>query len=73
MKLVLDEHGNARGYVVSESGTLTITPVCVIDGQPVPMMSDEPYDMSGPVVDLMGWPDTKAVDVGHNLLIAVAD
>ncbi len=73
MKLVLDKQGRARAYAVSDSGALSIVWVTVIDGQPVyGRFGEGVYDLSGPVVDLMGWPDTKAVDCGHTL-IAIAD
>ena len=70
MKLVMIHKGACRAYSRSESGTLSIIHVGVVNGKPVDYLGT-PYDTNNPVVPLIGWPDTKAIEATPNLLIAI--
>jgi hypothetical protein len=62
--------GTARGYSFDEQGLVTLVDLPVIDGQ-VTDSHGEPYDLDGRMVDLMGWPDSKAVMITGNLAVGV--
>jgi hypothetical protein len=70
-KPFIDENGNGRGYRVDESGILSIVTVPVYDGVAIDNYGD-PLDMTGEVVELIGWPDSHAVAISDNYMVALS-
>jgi hypothetical protein len=69
-KIARTNNTTARGYHRDESGILRIIDLPFIDGQVTDYMGI-PYDLSGEVVELMGWPDTKAIEISPRLLVGI--
>ena len=71
MKLKMSGEDTCRGYYQNEQGLLEIVDINVVDQKPVDY-SGAPYNMDNKeVVDLIGWPDTRALKVESNLLIPI--
>ena len=71
MKLKMSGEDTCRGYYQDEQGLLEIVDLAVIDEKPVDYLGT-PYNMDNKeVVDLIGWPDTRALKVESNLLIPI--
>ena len=71
MRLKMNENNTCRGYYQDEQGLLEIVDIAVIDEKPVNYLGI-PYDMDNKeVIDLFGWPDTRALKVESNLLIPI--
>lgn len=70
-KIAMVDDGVARGYRRDESGMLEIVELPVIDGQ-VTDSYCQPCELNEEnVVELMGWPDSRAIEVMPNLLVGV--
>ena len=71
MKLKMNGKNTCRGYYQNQQGLLEIVDIDVIDDKPIDY-SGAPYNMDNKeVVDLIGWPDTRALKVESNLLIPI--
>ena len=62
--------GEARAYVIGESGTIEAFAAPMKDGVPM-FYNGEPIPMDGEVVPLTGWSDDHAVIVNERLMIGV--
>ena len=63
--------GVARGYRRTESGSLEIVGIPVIDDVVVDGDGD-PVDLGGCTIELSGWPDTRAIEIDPHLMVGIA-
>jgi hypothetical protein len=71
-KLAKIDKTTARGYRKTESGTIEIVDI-PIDDDTVVDRYGSPYNLDGEIIDLLGWPDSKAVQVAPFLYIGLVD
>jgi hypothetical protein len=71
-KLAKSDKTTARGYRKTESGTIEIVDI-PIDDDTVVDRYGSPYNLDGEIIDLLGWPDSKAVQVAPFLYIGLVD
>jgi hypothetical protein len=71
MMIAKTDEGTARAYRRQECGSLEVIELPIVDGQVTDSMG-LPYDTeAGEIVDLAGWPDSKAVEVAPGLLVGI--